>query len=216
MRANFISNMDKLNISVVEMFEVVRKQCILSMKALKDGDIELSYDVIKLDDKTDMLMGEIEEKVIELMALQNPMSKDLRTLFAISKIVTDLERVGDFSVNICKKVIEMKGEKLFKPLIDIPKMNDQIIIMLDLTKEAFINKSKKEAFKAGEMDEIVDDLYELVYSEILLKINENVKNIDQGTKLLFIGRYLERMADHITNICERIIYIISGDILEIN
>jgi len=216
MRANFISNMDKLNISVVEMFEVVRKQCILSMKALKDGDIELSYDVIKLDDKTDMLMGEIEEKVIELMALQNPMSKDLRTLFAISKIVTDLERVGDFSVNICKKVIEMKGEKLFKPLIDIPKMNDQIIIMLDLTKEAFINKSKKKAFKAGEMDEIVDDLYELVYSEILLKINENVKNIDQGTKLLFIGRYLERMADHITNICERIIYIISGDILEIN
>lgn len=216
MRENFIKELESLIQNVLDMFADVRLEIVYAMEALMERDIQKAKAVFELDDETDKKMLEIEEKVIKLIALQAPLSHDFRMLFAVSKIVTDLERIGDYAVNTAAQTIQMNKEPFLKPIHDLPKMGDHVLQMLDLSKEAFEKKDAARAFRAGEIDEDVDNLYTVVYREILIKIHEDERNIDQGTRLLFIGRFLERMADHITNVCERIIYMVSGDILEIN
>ncbi|RKD25303.1 phosphate uptake regulator, PhoU [Caminicella sporogenes DSM 14501] len=215
-REGFESSLKSLKEEVVNMMEKVSKLIQDSVDSLVNRDIKLAREVIKKDDEIDKLMNDIEEKTIELIALQQPMAKDLRIIFSISKIITDIERVGDFCVNICKETIKIGHEEHIKPLIDIPKMRDIILEMFANTKESFINENYKLAYRVGEDDEIIDNLYKDIYTEILMMIHEDSKFISQGTKLLFVGRYLERMADHITNICERIIYISQGDRVSIN
>lgn len=215
-RDGFEASITSLKDEVVSMMESVEKLVIKSVDALINKDIELAREVIKLDDNVDEFLESIEEKTIELIALQQPMAKDLRIIFSISKIITDLERVGDFCVNISKEVIKIGDEPHIKPLIDIPKMRGIILGMLRNSKISFINEDSKLAYRIGKEDELIDNLYKDIYTEILMMIHSDSKNINQGAKLLFVGRYLERMADHITNICERIIYIVDGESVEIN
>ena len=215
-RESFEASIKSLKEDVVQMVESVEEIVIKSVDSLVNKDVTLAREVIKLDDNIDELQNNIEEKTIELIALQQPMAKDLRTIFSISKIITDLERVGDFCVNISKETIKIGNEPLIKPLIDIPKMRDIILGMLRNSKISFINEDSKLAYRVGKEDELIDNLYKDIYTEILMMIHSDSKNINQGTKLLFVGRYLERMADHITNICERIIYIVDGESVEIN
>ncbi len=215
-RNSFESSIGELKNDVVKMMDGVLELVEKSVIALVNKDVKLAREVIKLDDKIDELLYSIEEKTIELIALQQPMAKDLRIIFSISKIITDLERAGDFCVNISKETIKIGNEEHIKPLIDIPKMKDIIVEMLKSTKESFINEDAQLAYRVGKEDELVDNLYKDIYNEILIMIHKDSKYINQGTKFLFVGRYLERMADHITNICERIIYIVDGDKVEIN
>lgn len=215
-REGFEASIKSLKEDVVQMIENVEDIVIKSVDSLVNKDVTLAREVIKLDDDIDELQNIIEEKTIELIALQQPMAKDLRVIFSISKIITDLERVGDFCVNISKETIKIGDEPHIKPLIDIPKMRDIILGMLRNSKTSFINEDSKLAYRVGKEDELIDNLYKDIYTEILMMIHSDSKNINQGTKLLFVGRYLERMADHITNICERIIYIVDGENVEIN
>lgn len=215
-REGFELSLQQLKEQVVKMMEDVEKLVEKSVDSLVNKDIKLARDVIKLDDEVDKYMNDIEEKTIELIALQQPMAKDLRIIFSISKIITDLERVGDFCVNICKEAIKIGNEEHIKPLVDIPKMRDIILEMLQNTKESFINEDYELAYRVGREDELIDNLYKDIYTEILMMIHEDSRYINQGTKFLFVGRYLERMADHITNICEKIIYIAQGDRVDIN
>lgn len=215
-RESFEASIKSLKKDVVAMVESVEDIVIKSVDSLIDKDVTLAREVIKLDDNIDEMQNNIEEKTIELIALQQPMAKDLRIIFSISKIITDLERVGDFCVNISKETIKIGDEPHIKPLIDIPKMRDIILDMLINSKISFINEDSKLAYRVGKEDELIDNLYKDIYTEILMMIHSDSKNINQGTKLLFVGRYLERMADHITNICERIIYIVDGESVEIN
>jgi phosphate transport system protein len=201
---------------VVKMIEKVENLVEKSVEALLNKDLELARKVIKLDDDVDEYMYYIEEKAIELIALQQPMAKDLRIIFSVSKIITDLERIGDFCVNISKETIKIGKEEHIKPLVDIPKMKDIILDMLKNLRSSFILEDASLALKVGKEDELIDNLYKDIYSDILTMIHENREYINQGTKLLFVGRYLERIADHITNICEKIIYISKGEIIEIN
>ncbi len=215
-REGFEASITSLKDEVVKMMDCVEDLVIKSMDALLSKDVELAREVIKLDDNVDDFLESIEEKTVELIALQQPMAKDLRIIFSISKIITDLERVGDFCVNISKETIKIGDEPHIKPLVDIPKMKDIVLGMLRNSKTSFINEDSGLAYRVGREDELVDNLYKDVYTEVLMMIHSDSKNINQGTKLLFVGRYLERMADHITNICERIIYIADGDKVEIN
>lgn len=215
-RDSFEASIQELKEEVVEMMEGVEDIIIKSMNSLVNKDVKLAREVIKLDDKIDEMLVKIEETTIELIALQQPMAKHLRTIFSISKIITDLERVGDYCVNISKETIKIGSDRHIKPLVDIPKIGEIVLGMLRNSKTSFINEDSDLAYRVGREDELVDNLYKDIYSEILLMINSDSKNINQGTKFLFIGRYLERMADHITNICERIIYIADGDKVEIN
>lgn len=215
-RESFEASIKSLKEDVVGMVESVEDIVIKSVDSLINKDVTLAREVIKLDDRIDQMQNNIEEKTIQLIALQQPMAKDLRIIFSISKIITDLERVGDFCVNISKETIKIGDESHIKPLIDIPKMRDIILDMLRNSKISFINEDSKLAYRVGKEDELIDNLYKDIYTDILMMIHSDSKNINQGTKLLFVGRYLERMADHITNICERIIYIVDGEHVEIN
>jgi len=215
-RDGFEASIKSLKEEVVNMMEGVEELIIKSVDSLINKDVNLAREVIKADDNIDVMQEKIEEKTIELIALQQPMAKHLRIIFSISKIITDLERVGDFCVNISKETIKIGNENHIKPLVDIPKMRDIVLGMLQNSKTSFINEDSELAYRVGREDELIDNLYKDIYTEILMMIHSDSKNINQGTKLLFVGRYLERMADHITNICERIIYIADGDKVEIN
>ncbi len=215
-RKQFDDSIERLKNDVISMMENVEKIFVKSVEALLIQDIEVAREVIAMDDEIDRQRDAIEETSVELIALQQPMATDLRIIFSISKIITDLERIGDFSVNIAKETIKIGNEPLIKPLIDIPKMQTIISGMLKNAKRSFIDGNVYLAYEVGAEDELIDNFYKGIYSEILIMIHENDRYINQGTKLLFIGRYLERIADHITNICERIIYIYSGEKADIN
>lgn len=215
-RDRFESSIKKLNEDVVLMMDKVEVLILKSVDSLVNKDLELAREVILLDDELDEMMYSIEEKTVVLIALQQPMAKHLRIIFSIAKMITDLERVGDFCVNIAKETIKIGNEEHIKPLIDIPKMQLVVLEMLRNTRKSFVEENCNLAYKVGAEDEIVDNLYKDIYSEILLMIHQDSKYINQGTKFLFVGRYLERMADHITNICERVIYINKGELVDIN
>lgn len=215
-RENFKTDLNELKDDVIFMMESVEELIGKSVDALVNQDLELARSIIKLDDEIDNCMYEIEEKSIELIALQQPMARDLRVIFSVSKMITDLERIGDFCVNISKETIKIGREEHIKPLVDIPKIKEIIINMMKNLKISFKLEDAEIAFEVGKEDELVDDLYKDVYRDILSMIHASTENINQGTKLLFVGRYLERIADHITNICERVIYISKGERIEIN
>jgi phosphate transport system protein len=153
---------------------------------------------------------------MKLIALQQPLAKDLRTIATVMKMITDLERMGDNAVNIAKITLEIGKEPLIKPLIDIPKMSIIVQKMVKLSLDAFLNEDIELAEEVAKMDQEVDDLYEKILNEIILLISEDRAIAAQATKLMFVGRYLERIADHATNICERIIYMVTGEFKEIN
>lgn len=217
MNREFFSNdIVLLKKETLDMMKLVKEIIIKSIRALLEKDVKMAKSIYQLDDEVDKIMEEIELKAIELIALQQPMAKDLRIIFAITKIVNELERIGDFCVNISKEVIKIGEEDHIKPLVDIPKIQDIILDMLENTITSFEHDDYELAYKVGLDDEIVDNLYKDIYNDILILINKDSSYINQGTKILFIGRYLERIADHITNICEMIIYINTGNRVEIN
>lgn len=215
-REGFDLSLSELKSEVISMMENVNEILEKSVNSLVEQDVATARWVISFDDVIDEQRNNIEERCIDLLALQQPAARDLRILFSILGIVNDLERMGDYSVNIAKEVILIGDETHIKPLKDIPKMKNIISEMIKNTVKSFTEEDSKLAYRVGSEDELVDELYKNIYNEILHKVNENAGNISQGTRFLFIGRYLERMGDHLTNICEKIIYIVDGKRVEIN
>ncbi|MGL5640820.1 MAG: phosphate signaling complex protein PhoU, partial [Paraclostridium sp.] len=167
------------------------------------------------DDEIDALRDYIRDRSIELMALKQPMAKDLRFIYSLESICLELERIGDYAVNIADEVIKIGNEEYIKDLVDIPKMKDICIEMLKDTKKSLENRDEKLAYNIAVRDELVDELYDCVQDHTLKVMHQKEVNIDQGVRILFIGRYLERIGDHTTNICEYIIYALKGDMIEI-
>ncbi len=215
-RENFTQKILDVKHKVLEMGALVENIIETTVTALKTQNLELAKEVCEKDDEIDHLELEIEKECMMLLALQQPLAKDLRTIASALKIITDLERMGDNSVNIAKVILEIGIDPLIKPLVDIPKMSHIAQEMIKLSLEAFVNEDVVLAGKAARMDEEVDKLYEGVVNDTLSIITENKEFTKQGIKLMFIGRYLERIADHSTNICERTIYMITGELEEIN
>ena len=216
LRAGFEKELNNLKTDALYMFERVEEAVKTAMQALGEMDAGLARNVIKQDDIVDLKMYEIEEKAIELIALQQPMAKDLRMIFAITKIISNLERIGDFAVNIAKEVIKMGGDERISKWSGIFKMTDILMEMMDKTKSSLLLEDPTLALEVGKEDELVDNLYREIYSDMLITIHKNSDYINQGTKILFVGRYVERMADHLTNICVMIIYIAKGERIEID
>ncbi len=215
-RENFTQKILEVKNKVLTMGNMVENVIETSVTALKTQDLELAKKVYKLDDEIDELELEIEKECMMLIVLQQPLAKDLRTIASALKIITDLERMGDHAVNIAKVTLEIGNEPLIKPLIDIPKMAAIVQEMLKISLDAFVNEDAALAEKVVERDEEVDALYDRVLNDILKIIKEKTDVTKQATKLLFVGRFLERIADHSTNICERTIYMITGELKEIN
>ncbi len=153
---------------------------------------------------------------MHLLALQQPMARDLRTIAAAMKIIADIERAGDYAVDIAKTVIKISDKPIFKPLDDIPKMANLVRTMLNETLEAFVTRDLALVEKMISHDEEVDTLYKTLYKELSEIIKAKPDVTEQAMSLILISRYLERMADHITNIGERIYYMQTGIIKELH
>ncbi|MDR7811260.1 phosphate signaling complex protein PhoU [Lacrimispora sphenoides] len=215
-RERFTQKILEVKQKVLKMGALVENIIDTSVTAMKTQDLDLARNVLKKDDEIDQLELEIEKDCMMLLALQQPLAKDLRTIASVLKIITDLERMGDNAVNIAEVILEIGEEPILNSLKDIPRMADIAQKMLKMSLDAFVNEDIALAQKAAERDEDVDRLYETVINDFLNIIAEKRELTKQGTKLLFLGRYLERIADHSTNICERTIYMITGELKEIN
>nr|WP_314463190.1 phosphate signaling complex protein PhoU [uncultured Clostridium sp.] len=215
-REHFTQKMADVKQNVLKMGALVETIIDTAVTSIQTQDLELAKKVFEQDDEIDQLELEIEKECIMLLALQQPLAKDLRTIASVLKIITDLERMGDNAVNIAQVTLEIGKEPIINAITDIPKMAEIGRKMLKMSLDAFVNEDISLAQKAAERDEEVDTLYEAVINDILNIITEKRELTKQGTKLLFLGRYLERIADHSTNICERTIYMITGELKEIN
>lgn len=216
MRNQFNHQLKELNLKILKMGAMVQEIIQKAMEALVSQNRALAQQVIEIDDAIDALELEIEMNCMNLIALQQPMAKDLRVIGTALKIITDLERMGDHAVNIAKTAMDIGQEPFIKPLVDLPQMAKLTQGMVKKSLDAFMALDVEKARAVAEDDEAVDQIYLKLYTELINKMIEEQAVIRQATHLLFIGRYLERIADHATNIGERVIYIVTGEKIEIN
>jgi phosphate transport system protein len=210
-RARFDEKLQEMENLLIKMGAEVEEIVTLAFKAFLAKDHALANKVIELDDSIDDLEIEIEKRCINLIALQQPLAADLREIAGILKIITDLERIGDYAVNIAKVTLEFdEDEEFVKPIIDLPKMEALVKEMIKGGLDSFVSKDVNKARAIAILDDKVDDLYEAIYTELLEYGVKDKRTKQQVIRLLFVGRHLERMADHVTNICERVIYMLEG------
>jgi phosphate transport system protein len=214
-RTDFTKRLREIQDDILIMGSMVEKAIVTSIKALKDRDITLAKQLINDDDNINHKRFEIEEKCIKLIATQQPMAGDLRTIICVLNIVTELERIGDYAAGIAKIVLMIGNEEHLKPLVDIPRMADKTISMLQRSLDAFIKHDAVAAEKVISEDDVVDNLYDQVFRELLTFMIEDPKTITRATRLVWVAHNLERSADRVTNICERIIYIVTGKMEEL-
>ena len=199
-----------------EMATLVEKQIHDSIEALKSNNIELANIIIKNDDKVDDLNRKIEEKCIICMATESPVATDLRKIFTTSKIVTDLERIADYAVDICKVTKRVEETPLGEEISTILQMVDILSDMLNKSIDAFLNDDIDAAYEICKMDDQVDILYRSLFGEMFKKMAKDEDMINKGAQILFVSKYLERVGDHLTNICEWIIFSKKGEYVDLN
>ena len=215
LNTNLGLSIDTLKQYTINMIEECVSILDLSVECMLKQDIEGCKKVIKQDDKIDELREYIRDRSIELLALKQPMAKDLRYIYSLAGIAIELERIGDYAVNIAEETIKICQDEYIKDLIDIPKMYEECKKMILEVKESLENENEDLAREIALQDDKIDSLYNRVQEDCLRVMNANPQTINQGVNLLFIGRYLERIGDHITNICEMIIFAINGEMTEI-
>ncbi len=186
-----------------------------SITALKERDIALAEEVIANDKLLNAKRFEIEEKCIKFIATQQPMAGDLRLIIAILNIIVDLERIADHAEGIAKIVLMIANEPHLKPLLDIPRMAQKAREMLRKSIRAFLDRDAEEARRICREDDEVDQLYDQVFRELLIFMLEDPRTISRATRLLWAAHNLERIADRVTNICERIVFLATGKMEEI-
>lgn len=215
LNTNLGLSIDTLKQYTINMIEECVSILDLSVECMLKQDIEGCKKVIKQDDKIDELREYIRDRSIELLVLKQPMARNLRYIYALGFIALELERIGDYAVNIAEETIKICQDEYIKDLIDIPKMYEECKKMILEVKESLENENEDLAREIALQDDKIDSLYNRVQEDCLRVMNANPQTINQGVNLLFIGRYLERIGDHITNICEMIIFAINGEMTEI-
>jgi phosphate transport system protein len=214
-RTAFHKRLREIQDEILTMGSMVQKGTNRSVSALKNRDLIVAQEVIEDDKKINRKRFEIEEKCIQLIATQQPMASDLRIIVAILNIITELERIGDYAVGISRIVIMIGDEPPLKPLVDIPRMAEKTTDMLQRSLEAFINRDAESARKISDEDDEVDNLYDQIFRELLTFMAEDPKTITRATRLIWVAHNLERSADRVTNICERVVFIVTGEMEEI-
>lgn len=181
-----------------------------SMNALQSLDIARARAIIESDLELNTLEVKITELGAKLIATQQPVAKDLRGILAAFKISSDLERMGDLAVDVAKVVLRLEGQTLIKPLIDLPRMADIAIVMTREAVQSYMDENVDLAYKMARDDDQVDALYSQIIRELFSIMVEDPKTISQSMLLSFVGRYIERFADHATNIGESVTYLVTG------
>ena len=215
-RAGLDRQLTMLQDEVLTMGNMVEKSIARALDSLVRRDREASDQVVREDDYIDSKRFEIEDLCIDLIATQQPMASDLRILVSILHISVELERMGDYAEGIARINLLMGDEPLLKPLIDIPRMAEKATGMLHRSLDALVNRDTVTALQVCNDDDEVDALYDQVYRELLLFMIQDPSSIQRATYLLWVAHDLERIADRATNIAERVVYLVTGKMQEIN
>ncbi len=216
MRESFGEHIKELNNEVVEMGEMVSAATSKSIEALKSHDIEKARQIINDDLLVNKKRWQIEERCINLIALQQPVATDLRDIIAVLNIITELERMGDYAEGIAKIVILLGDDPIIRPSVILPKMAEIANSMLKRSMQALINKDAKLANAICTEDDEVDKLYEQAYHEMLMQMVRDPAILSKATPLIWAAHNLERIADRVTNICERIVFLATGSMPQVN
>jgi phosphate transport system protein len=215
MRKTFESEIQHLKDELLLLGSMVEQQILDSVESLRKRDIEASRQIYKTDGQINAKRYNIEEQVMIVIATQQPMAHDLRLLASILEVSGELERMGDYAKGIATVSIRMGDQPLLKPLIDIPRMAQKGTDMLHRALTAFINEDVDAARLIPAEDDEVDGLYTQVYHELMMFVIQDAKAIERANWLLWVAHNLERVADRVTNICERTVFIVTGEIKEI-
>jgi phosphate transport system protein len=214
-RTAFHKKLRGIQDDVLVMGSMVEKALMSSVKALKERDLDLAHQIVIDDLQVNKKRFEIEEKCIQLIATQQPMASDLRIIISVLNIISEVERIGDHAEGIAKIVLMIGDEPPLKPLIDIPRMTEKTVDMLHRSLDTFVKGDADAARKIVAEDDEVDNLYDQVFRELLTFMAEDPKTITRATRLIWVAHNLERSADRVTNICERVVYIATGKMEEI-
>jgi len=215
-RSAFHRELGRLQDEVLVLGSMVEKATLRSIDALRTRNVAAARAIEAEDALLNRKRFDIEEAVLLLIATQQPMASDLRQLAAILHIVTDLERMGDYAAGIARITVRIGDEPLIKPLIDIPRMAEKSTSMLRRALDAFIDRDVPAAEQIAAEDDEVDALYQQVYRELLTIMLANPRTIDQATHLLWVAHNLERVADRVQNICERVVFVVTGRMQELS
>jgi len=210
---HFDEELADLKTKLLRMAAQTEDQIDQALTALVTRDSVLAREVIERDHQINALDVEIDEESIRLLALHQPAARDLRLVTTAMKIATELERISDLSENVSERVIELNEEPQLKPYIDIPMMGNMARMMVKHSIDAFVRDDAQLARKVLADDDYVDDLMEQLFRELLSFMLEDTRTISRAIRLSFIAKYLERMADHATNIAELVVYLVEGKII---
>jgi phosphate transport system protein len=215
LREAYRRDLQDLHDQVLVLGSMVDKAVERSVESLRRLDFGLAQQVIDADRVVNRKRFEIEEQAIRLIATQQPMASDLRAIVAVLNVIVDLERIGDYAVGNARIALRHRDRELLKPLIDVPRMADRARGMLRQALDAFLLRDAARARRIVREDDEVDALYEQIYRELLTFMLNDPQTIDRATWLLWVAHNLERCADRVTNICERIVYEATGRMEEI-
>ncbi len=213
-REEYIRSLSQLRDQVVQLSSMVDKAIARSTDALKNQDVKLAQQVVKADHDINELRWNLEDEALAVIAMQAPMAGDLRQIVAGLHIISELERMGDHAAGNAKIAMLTANEPPLKPLVDIPRMSALAIVMLTSAIDAFIRSDVELARKTMAMDDEIDELYNQVYRELLVYMMEDPQTINRATHLLWAAHNLERIGDRTENICEFVVYSVTGNISE--
>ncbi len=214
-RQNFERDLQELQDELLTLGSMVGQAITDSVESLKERDREEARRLIAQDRHMNEMRYALEAKALMLIATQQPMAGDLRVIAAVLSVASELERIGDYAKGIAKINLMMGDEPLLKPLIDVPRMAEKTRDMLNRALQAFAERDVELARSIPPEDDEVDGLYNQVYRELLTYIISDPRTIDQATNLLWVSHNLERAADRVVNICERVIFTVTGKLVEI-
>jgi phosphate transport system protein len=215
-RSQFHLQLERLQEDLLIMASMVEKAIDRSVESLRARDREASERVIRDDAAINKKRFEIEERALLLIATQQPMARDLRTIAAVIHMITDLERMADHAAGIAKINLLYDDKPLLKPLIDIPRMAERCRDMLRRSMDAFVTRDIEAARQIAAEDDEIDALYDQVYHELVMFMVSDPQTIERATWLLWAAHNLERIADRVTNICERVVFLVTGRMGETN
>jgi len=216
LRKTLERDLQRVEDEVVVMASMVKQAIREAVAALKAQDIDAAARIMTNDREINRRRFDTESEVLVLIATQQPLAGDLRALAAVLEIVTELERMGDYAKGIAKITRLLGNAPHIKPLVDIPRMADLALSMLDRAIDAFLQRDVEAARAIPKEDSLVDDLYNQVNSELMALILSNPRNMEQANYLLWAAHNLERAADRVTNICERVVFTVTGEMTELD
>ena len=213
MERHFEEEFDRIKSKILMMGSLVEDQIRNALTALVERDEALARQVIENDHKVNTFDVEIDEMALDALVRYQPVARDLRFVTTAMKISTELERMSDLAENICERAIELNEEPQLKPYIDIPHMAERARIMVKESLDAFVKMDSALARKVIDDDDFIDNLTEQLFRELLSFMIENPKTISRAIRLSFISKYIERIADHATNVAELVVYMVEGKII---